>query len=66
MEPTKKIIKIFYIRNGEEITNVYLESDVVFSTCVFEKFVKVSIIEFGINPLYSVSLPGFTNQCRLY
>ena len=28
--------------------------------CVFEKFVKVSFNEFGINPLYCVSLPGYT------
>ena len=33
--------------------------------CVFEKFIKVSINEFGINPLYCVSLPGYTCQCAL-
>ena len=33
--------------------------------CVFEKFIKVSINEFKINPLYCVSLPGFTWQCGL-
>ena len=32
-------------------------------TCVFEKFIKVSVIEFGNNPLYCVSLPGYTWQC---
>ena len=26
---------------------------------------KKSVIEFGINPLYSVSLPGYTGQCGL-
>ena len=31
--------------------------------CVFEKFIQVSVIEFGINPLYCVSLPGYTWQC---
>ena len=34
-------------------------------TCVFEKFIKVSIIEFDINPLYCVYLPGYTWQCGL-
>ena len=34
-------------------------------TCVFEKFIKVSVKEFGINLLYSVSLPGYTWQCGL-
>ena len=33
--------------------------------CVFEKFIKVSVNEFGINPLYCVSLPGYTWQCGL-
>ena len=32
---------------------------------VFGKFIKVSINEFYINPLYCVSLPGFTWQCGL-
>ena len=32
---------------------------------VFEKFTKVSIIEFGFNPLYCVSLPGYTWQFGL-
>ena len=31
----------------------------------FENFLKVSIKEFGINPLYCVSLPGYTWQCGL-
>ena len=34
-------------------------------TCVFEKFIKVSINEFEINLLYCVSLPGYTWQCGL-
>ena len=34
-------------------------------TCVFEKFIKVSVHEFGINPLYCVSLPRYTWQCGL-
>ena len=33
--------------------------------CVFEKIVKVSVNEFDINPLYCVSLPGYTWQCGL-
>ena len=34
-------------------------------TCVFEKFIKVSQNEFGISPLYFVSLPGYTWSCGL-
>ena len=33
--------------------------------CVCEKFIKVSFNEFEINPLYCVSLPGYTWQCGL-
>ena len=32
---------------------------------VFEKFIKVSIEEFDLNPLYCVSLPGSTYQFGL-
>ena len=44
---------------------LYLKSDVLLLTCVFEKFIKVSVKEFGINPLYCVSLPGYTRECCL-
>ena len=59
------IIKRFIIKNGEELTEIYLKSDVLLLACVFEKFIKVSVNEFGINPLYCVSLPGYTWQCGL-
>ena len=32
---------------------------------MFEKFIKTSVNEYGINPLYCVSLPGYTWQCGL-
>ena len=54
------IIKKFNIKNGEELTEIYLKSDVLLLTCVFEKFMSVSVNEFGINPSYCVSLPGYT------
>ena len=42
-----------------------MEKDVILLTCVFEEFLKVSIKEFGNNPLYCASLPGYTWQCGL-
>ena len=60
IERTMDIIKKFKIKNGEELTEIYLKSDVLLLACVFEKFIKVSVNEFGINPLYCVSLPGYT------
>ena len=65
IQRTMDIIKRFNIRNGEELTENYLKSDVLLLACVFEKFIKVSVNEFGINPLYRVSLPGYTWQCGL-
>ena len=65
IDRTREIIKRFKIKNGEELTEIYLKSDVLLLACVFEKFIKVSINEFKINPLYCVSLPGYTWQCGL-
>ena len=62
---TKEIIEIFNIKNGEELTKLYCKSDVILLADVMEKFVKVSSEEYGINPLYCVSLPGYTYQCAL-
>ena len=59
------IIKSFNIKNGEELTEIYLKSNVLLLACVFEKLIKVSVNEFGINPLCCVSLPGYTWQCGL-
>ena len=64
-ERTKETIKKFNIKNGGELTEVHLKSDVLLLVCVFEKFIEVSVNEFDINPLYCVSLPGYTWQCGL-
>ena len=61
----KEFIKIFNIKNVQELKYLYLKSDVLLLICVFAKFIKVSVNEFGINPLYCVSLPGYTWECSL-
>ena len=58
-------IKRFNNKSGEELTQRYLKSDVLLLACVFEKFIKLSVNEYDINPLYCVSLPGYTWQCGL-
>ena len=65
IQRTMDIIKRFNIKNCEELTEIYLKSDVLLLACVFEKTKKVSVNEFDINPLYRVSLPGYTWQCGL-
>ena len=65
IQRTMDIIDKFNIQDGEELTEIYLKSDVLLLTCVFEKFIKVSFNEFEINLLYCVSLPGYTGQCGL-
>ena len=62
---TKEIIKLFNIKDCEELTKLYCKSDVILLADVFEKFAKVSTTEYVINPLYCVSLPGYTYQCAL-
>ena len=62
---TKKIRKTFKFKNGEESSELYLGSDVIFLADVFEKFINASINEYAINPLYCVTLPGYTYQCGL-
>ena len=62
---TKEFNKVFNIKNGEELTQLYLKSDVLLLTCVIEKIIKVSTIEFGINPVFCVGLPEYTWQSGL-
>ena len=57
---TNEIIKLFIIKNGREVTELYNKADVILLADIFEKFIKVSISEFGINLLYHISLPGTT------
>ena len=44
---------------------MFCKSDVILLADDIEEFVKVSFEEYGGNPLYCVSLPGYTYQCAL-
>ena len=54
---------MFNNNDGERLKQLYLKSDVSILACVFEKYIKVSVNEDGINLRYCVSLPGYTWQC---
>ena len=50
------------LKNEEDLTELYLKTDVIPLKCCFEKLIRVSIYELDINPLDCVSLPGYTWQ----
>ena len=62
---TEEDLSLFFIKNGEELTKLYLKSDVILLTCVFVRFINVSFNYFELKLLYCVSLPGFTRLCGL-
>ena len=62
---TQEIIKKYDLKNGQELTELYLKMDVLQLTEVFENFVEKPTLEYGINPLYSYSLPGYTWKAGL-
>ena len=65
IQRTKEVIEIIDFKSGEELTKLYPKKDVILLADVFVKFIKISIEENGINPLYFVSLPGYTWQCGM-
>ena len=62
---TQEIIKKFNVRNGQELTMIYLKMDVLQLAHVFENFVEKATLEYDINPLYSSSLPGYSWKAGL-
>ena len=62
---TQEIIDKNKIKNGRELTMLYLKLDVLQLADVFENFVESSTREYKINPLYSYSLPGYTWKAGL-
>ena len=55
-----EVIELFCIKNGRELTQISNTADVILLAQIFQKFIKVSISELGVNPLYHISLPGTT------
>ena len=65
---TQEIIKKFNVKNGQELTMLYLKMekmDVLQLADVLEKFVEKATLEYSINPLYYYSLPGYTWKAGL-
>ena len=62
---TQELIDKNKIKNGRELTMLYLKMDVLQLADVFENFVESFTREYKINPLYSYSLPGYTWKAGL-
>ena len=62
---TQEINEKYDLKNGREITELYLKTNVLQLADVFENFVEKATLEYSINPLYSYSLPGYTWKAGL-
>ena len=57
---TQQLIDKYNITTPQQLTMIYLKMDFLQLTDIFENFVQTSTEEYGINPLYSFSAPGYT------
>ena len=62
---TQQLIDKYNITTPQQLTMLYLKMDVPQLTDVFENFVQTSTEEYGINPLFSFSAPGYTWKAGL-
>ena len=67
--PTQEEVHIFNkvnsYKTGKDQTKEYLQNHVEISDYCMNEYVKLSMKEFGLNPLHYVSLPGFSFDCWL-
>ena len=52
LQRTMDLIKKLNIKIGEGLTEMFLKSSVLLLACVFEKLIKVSVKEYGNNPVH--------------
>ena len=61
----KRVYRSFEIKNLGKYHELYLRSDVILLTNVFENFRKVCLEIYELNPAKSISAPGFELQTAL-
>ena len=64
-EHTKKVWEEFDIRNLGEYHNLYLKTDVILLSNVFEKFRDVCLGNYGLDPAHFYTAPGLAWQACL-
>ena len=52
-------------KTGKDLTIEYLQNDVEILDYCMNEYVRLSMKEFGLNPLHYVSLPGYSFDCWL-
>ena len=67
--PSQEEVDIFNNENShktdKDLTIEYLQKDVEISENCLNEFVKLNVKEFRLDPLYYVSLPGYSFDCWL-
>ena len=58
-ERAVKVWKVFKIKDLGEHSDLYLKTDVLLLCNMFEKFIGVCLKDYGLDPFYYFSLPGF-------
>lgn len=61
----KQVWDIFKVKDLGEYTDIYLKTDVLILTDVFEMFRKTSLVNYKLDPCYYVSAPGFSWDAML-
>ena len=62
---TQQLIDKYNITTPQQLTMLYLKLNVLQLTDISENFVQTSTEEYGINPLYSFSAPGYSWKAGL-
>ena len=62
---TKHLNKLFDIKNGEELTRLYMKTDNILLAALFENVTKIYTKEYEVNPLFCVSICSYFHHCGL-
>ena len=61
----KEIYKLFGCKKIKDYNNLYVKTDVLLLADVYASYRKNSHNSFGLDPLYCISAPGFSNRAML-